>query len=355
MSEDTTATSLCISIIQPTAEMQRADVVGFIQFLLHYIASRNNLRTLILYSFYGHQLDVFNQFVMAAAQSETIHRLCCEYIDRFPVQTLVELSRENRNIKVLFIKKVEFVSNNNVVDVSELASTTTLERLVLYRVKIERSAERMFSELALYWKPSTLELHGDVAKPLVSALMQLPVPTRLTMYGECNFEIFREALITGKAVMEWLSVNLVSCSDIQKKFSVLTKMIPDNLKVLFVSVNHSEQRLRPAVKKRFFRALDACTTLTRIHVRVVGENPFSPEEMLLLEDGRTGRNKNLSRLEEDPDTYPDKELLVLMLQMQTGDHLTGLFKVVRKIPAPFMKAAAHYWKEKRDRSGRNHA
>jgi len=94
--------------------------------------------------------------------------------------------------------------------------------------------------------------------------------------------------------------------------------------------------------KRFLRTLDACVTLTEIQVHNGYSSYFSQEEMRLLRDGRTERNNELCRLEADPDAYPERDLLVSMLKMENNP--TGLFKVLRKIPAPYMLDAADYWK-----------
>jgi len=80
LSEDTTVKNLTISFrnYEPTAAMQRAGR-GLIQFLLHYIASRNNLSKLCLYDaiINGPMVlplsDVLHQFVMAAVRSGKMH------------------------------------------------------------------------------------------------------------------------------------------------------------------------------------------------------------------------------------------------------------------------------------------
>jgi len=58
-------------------------------------------------------------------------------------------------------------------------------------------------------------------------------------------------------------------------------------------------------KKRFFRALDSCTTLTEINVDDIGRATayFSPEEMRLLQDGRTDRNSELWYFPTNPSGY----------------------------------------------------
>jgi len=360
MNQNTTLTNLRIAfglVDQPTAaRMQRAGPQrGLIQFLLQYIANRNHLHLHLLGAHIATSdaglLDVFNQFVMAAAQSETIDGLCLEQCSGIPVQTLVGLSRANRNIKALGLEGVAFVSGNDL-EMSELTSTTTLERLVLYGVKIERSAERMFLELTRYLKPKALVLDGAVffhrssdcaiATSLISALMNARPVEHLRLRRECNDEMYRAALTAGKSVVKRLSVHLVAFRDlpIQEKFDVLTRMMPDNLESFqFNGITHAQHPLPPPCKARLLRALDASTTLTEINVRAYGGGShFSQEEMRLLQDGRIGRNNDLGRFERNPDAYPERDLLVLMLQMENS--LTGLFKIVRNIPARFRRNQA---------------
>jgi len=96
-----------------------------------------------------------------------------------------------------------------------------------------------------------------------------------------------------------------------------------------VNITHHEFSVNKN-KKELFRAVDACATITTIQVDDAHGN-FTPQEMQLLQDGRTERNRNLRRFVANPRQLSEKELLVLMLQLKNC--LSGRYELVRKLPS----------------------
>lgn len=329
-------------------------VQGFLRFLLRYIKGRNHLRRLGLLGTGG----LVRRFIMSAAESKTIHYLNLTNIG-CSVQTMVDFCRENRSVKVLHIAGMAFVFNDVEEDASKLASTANLDKLILqgfYNFD-GLPAARKFFELAPYLKCSDLVLdyssnvgsnnlaeHGTrlVAEEtrFVATLMNAPV-TRLSLKHGCTSEVRETALTNGKAFVETLYVDdLGSGSD----WVALANALPDKLKVLH-AVFFFVHELPSQAKKRFLRAVDACTTLTEIQV-TDRRHHFSQEEMQLLQEGRIGRNNELRRFVANPDGYPERDLLKLMLQLQTCP--TGLFELARELPRTYAEAAARHFEEMKE-------
>lgn len=361
LSEDTTTvTHLRINLGRFRPRQQYYHV--FVQFLREYVMGRSHLRSLELV--YGSP-EKIRSFLMAAAASETIHHLRFELAEgtRLPVQDLVLFFRRahRQHVKVLEIESADFyhVEPANSLDrlqadLSEQFPLTTLDKLALDNVRFHcKESALAFANLVSTLNIKDLELgnidcsHNRVEYYAILYNMILHILDN-SLVKRLKFRylrqssytapvLFNTALLAGKSTVEDLHVEIYGIFDLisdifVRAFPVLTK-----LKTLRLHL-FGNYEMKPDAKKKFFQAIDAGVTLTGIRVDVQQEeegNSFSPQELRLLRDGRTERNATLQRFVECPPQVSQKELLVLMLQLQNCP--TGRFQVARNLPKAYFE------------------
>lgn len=196
-------------------------------------------------------MDVVHRFIMAAVRSETIcHlRLTSErgWKLRLPIQALVDFCHENRNIKVLEMETVAFVSDRRGDHNVDLTPTTTLDRLILDYVIFD---DEELWDLSPFLKCTELVL-GQVREVLAFRYPDDSLPkqeilmTQLTLHASCDCYTFQAVLTRGQACVEALTVDLDddralfgSDDDENDKFDVLATAMPDKLEVLHVNFGH---------------------------------------------------------------------------------------------------------------------
>jgi len=331
---------------------QADQVRELLQFLLQYIPSRTHLRRLTLHHAVWPDeeelLDLFHQFVMAAAQSETLLHLKCHDIREFPIRSLVEFGRANRNVEVLefFGNNVSFTSDEADDTWDPFPLQNALDKLSLSNriTFLTPQAALLFADLFRHLNITSLRL-GNVkcnlagSEPILmrmfSNLMKSPIK-RLEVPWECTFETFQTALRSSTDDLKELSLQLGRQHAPGTKFSLLSNTIQEMAQVETLHITFfAYVSIEKETKKQFFRAIDACATLTEIQVEVrnmrSSNTTFSPKQMQLLQDGRTERNRNLRRFVANPRQLSEKELLVLMLQLKPC--ASGRYELVRKLPS----------------------
>lgn len=351
--------SLTISLLGyfPPREQSDEDVL---QFLLQYISSRKHIRKLTLRHADMDDDDValaFRQFLTAVAKSETIHHLCFQYVMNLHTRDLSEFCRANRKIKVLQLSVVDFAGDQDPQsdDSESHLSMVPLDRIIIDVVVFRgRSAALAFADVASRLDIADIELDSltcafqdtgdECVKRIVSSLMQSATLNRLTLRMHCKRAPCVAALAAGANTVEELHFECGKLRESEIKFCRLIKSITemDKLRVLHVTLFSFETNQKP--KKRFFCAIDATATLTvfkidEIDIEEIGNRNicFNQEEIQWME-GRVKRNKNLRRFVNNPDDFSDKEVLVLMLQLQNSH--TGRLQLARALPVSFFGGAA---------------
>jgi len=291
---------------------------------------------------------VLAQFTMAAAESETLHYLKLIAVE-CPFQDIVNLCRANRSVKVLELCDNVFhfdqaASLDFRPSASDYSSMTTLDKLILGHVRIfyNLPAELLFADLVARLKIKALSLdlvhwnrtrgargEAEGLTRFISSLVVLTVK-RLDILGSCPFDVFRPALRAIKTTLEELSLVLTNpLPDHRGKVEFLTKEMPDMASFQAVRITCGDRtRIHPEIKRQFLREVDACNTLTEIQVDDVGNGNFSQDEIQWLR-GRAERNRNLRLLKSSPLTFPQRELLVLMLKLQNCP--SGRFELARAL------------------------
>lgn len=343
-----TVTHLQLSFIHcdPTGDQ------GFLRFLLQYVATRKHLRKLTLYNTCCSRiemLDFFRQFVLAAVRSETIYHLCLSHAWFILVLDLnVVLRAERTNIKILELRSLHFGSNDDAAAPAWQAqqdTTTTLDKLVLSQVTFNSRQEAlMFEEIVQRLSISDLEITGLICYPvddddailkrIVTALIKSPIK-RLELHTIFfPIELVHTALAAGVLELEELKVDIHFFPDAHKAVvDAISNMA--HLRVLRITFDSGlRSAVQPTAKQLLLRAINANATLTEIHVDIGGTGHiFSPEDlhlMRLLRDGRTQRNSALARFVQNPSQLSQKEVLVLMLQLENCP--SGSYELVRKLP-----------------------
>jgi len=321
----------------------------FVLFILEYIrsTSQNHLRKLTLkYA----EKTALEPFFMAAAKSPTIRHLSLSNIS-CPIQDMVQFCRENRNIKILEMRDVNVLFEDDpnqakALEMSTLSSMSTpLDELVLYGVRcMNPTSALIFADLVSLLNVSTISLGSilcggvfegnsettQLATRVVSKIVESSAVKHIKFLKRWSRVSFSAALSAAKATVEELTVLSIGRGQIES----LAKSIQEMAKVKVLRLVFQNQRvpLPPESKTQFLRAIDACATLTEIHVTDDSDdgNNFTQEEMQLLQDGRTERNNALGRLVANPDDVPEKELLKLMLRLEHCP--TGRFQLARALP-----------------------
>jgi len=333
----------------------------FLQFLLQYVSSRKNIRKLtLLDAEMGEEIGegaafACRQFLIAAVESETIRHLCFQSVTDLRVQDLFEFCRVNRNIKVLELSCVKFdaderLAQNALTDASEShSSMVPLDKMILNDVTFtSRSASLAFADnLAPRLNIAEIELgtmkcafrdHDKRLKRIVSSLIRSETLKRLRLQMYCPRAPCIAALVAGISTVEELYFECGQLRESEIKFCRLIKSITEMVKLKVLHIKLFCFGIDPKPKKRFFQAIDANATLTEIKIEEQGNRniSFNKEEIQWLE-GRAKRNRNLRRLIENPGEFSDKEVLVLMLQLQNCP--TGRLQLARALPVAFFRHA----------------
>jgi len=307
MSKNMTVTWLNVRLSKSSATMQQngADPAGFVQFLQQYIVSRTHLQDLILSNVGGQDLRAAQQILMAAAGSESIRRLHLGPL-HLSVLDLYEFCRANRNVKRLEFDELRFSLPDEAVGATCItegghhhqASRTIpqLEMLDFQGAAFEtRPAALMFlNHIAPGLKTTALKIGhlqcdfdggGAMMSLILSSLFAESRVKRLHLGSICPPEVFSAALKAGKTSVESLFVEFGRGGE--NKLETLAKILPEMAEVKILDMTfYRRVTLQHDTKKRVFRAVDQCPTLTEIRVNEREGAVFSPEEMRLLQNGR---------------------------------------------------------------------
>ena len=170
---------------------------------------------------------------------------------------------------------------------------------------------------------------------------KMPLVEQLTLRPSCKIKHFQAALGAGMSTVKRLTVEFFryeGCAATEK-LEALTRMIRGAVKLNSLTLrtyagnglNHLP--LRQSIHlplRQLFQALEACATVTEIHVNNYDGSPnifTEPEVQELLRI--TARNRFVA----NPSTFPNDKLLNLMIQL--SDCPSGLYMLTRRLPEVF--------------------
>ena len=163
----------------------------------------------------------------------------------------------------------------------------------------------------------------------------MPSVERLFVDGLCEVENFEAALDAGMATVLRLTVQLseYDVDSTTMKLKSLTRMIRGAGKLNSLTIYAYDSKHFSPPRQLLFQALEACPTVTEIHVNMVPHwNNFTEPEVKQLRR-ITARNTELEIFLANPITYPKDKLLTLMRQFNNCP--SGLFMLARRLPERF--------------------
>ena len=303
------------------------------------------------------------QLLVTAAKQFGFAYLKLESMDPLPMEFMVEICHNNRHLNVLELKSVSFTSNNGE-EVSSVGIATpklTLDKLILDEIFFENlTMTSKFANLAHATNVSALELGNiiclrdasqwwggdddkrydvmEVTSRIVSELVK-PSVQHLQLLDDCEAHDFEAALSarTGTFLIKlFVSICDDDDDDALQKVDALRRFISDavQLQRLTIFANH----LTASWLRRLVGTMEAFTTITRIEVIIHGgprryRTALGDEENAnVVQQLRrcAARNKRLALFRASPNTYPNDQLLDLLLQLDKSP--TGRFQLVRSLP-----------------------
>lgn len=289
--------------------------------------------------------------------SGTIQHFCLNNLQCISAQVPTAFCRVNGKVKTLQIRDTIIKTSSSSLqealqmDVLNRAYITALDKLVLDGVYFCTHDDwtMFFRALAQGLKITTMVLGcltvwcTSNPLPMVSELMQSEVK-RLVLLRKCHLKRFTSGS-AAQGSLEELRVELCHQPRGRDSFDVLVKtMLPNmpELRVLCITLSDSvissrglTVNINAKTKQRFLQLVDENAILTDIQVIVEGGGDvevFSQEEIQWLQ-GRAIRNQRLLRFVTNPSSLSEKELLMLMLQLENCP--TGRLQLARALPKAY--------------------
>ena len=297
--------------------------------------------------------DTIRQLLVALKQFG-IPKVVFFTMQTFPIHFLMEFCHDNSNLKVLELDIMKFTDAQVVADPSGgTAFTMNLDKLGLTHVEFKTStAATNFAHWLSHMKVSDMELgrlfprmeemgqnvefDEDIllTKRSVSGFT-MPSVEQLTLYHWCGIKHFQAALDAGMTTVKRLTVQLAeySVDGATEKLESLTRMIRGAVKLNSLTIRNRHYN-RLSAPRQFFQDLDACASVTEIHLN---KDDFNPHDFTESEERQlrriTTRNIELGHFVANPSTFPKTKLLTLMRQFNKCP--TGLYLLTLRLPEVF--------------------
>ena len=297
--------------------------------------------------------DIVRQFLVALKQFGIL-RVRIRSIESLPVHFLTDFCRDNSNLKVLELIRMTFTDGGAADPIDGSATYLNLDKLILNHVEFKTSfAATKFSHFLSHMSVSALELGMLHAKVVVGtgedveyvedsttkrilAEFKMPSVEQLTLYSSCRVKHFRAALDAGMAIVIQLTVQLSEhrVDGETEKLGSLAHMVRGAVNLNLLTIQTYDGNLRNRPPRQLFQALEACLTVTEIHVNNNYSAPqyFTQSEVQQLRR-ITVRNNELGQFLANPISFPRDKLLTLMIQL--SDCPSGLYMLTLRLPDVF--------------------
>ena len=284
------------------------------------------------------EIDVVRQFLVAMKQFG-VFRVQIQDLNPLPIHILLDFCRDNRYLKVLDLRLFTLVSlppsaqpqNPN----GDSATTLNLDKLILSHVRCKTTTTATsFARLLSHMSVLALELGALLDE---YDLFKMPSVEVLTVYAGSETKHFQAALEAGMSTVTRLTVDFMPLDDeneTTKKLKSLTHMIRGAVKLRSLTIHNHSSRNQLCPPRQLFQALEACASITEIHVNHDDGYPhdFTEPEVQQLRQ-ITARNSELGQFVGNPSTFPNDKLLILMLQLDECP--SGLYMLARRLPEVF--------------------
>ena len=297
------------------------------------------------------------QFLVALKQFG-IRRFVFWSDEPFPIHYLMDFCRDNSNLKVLELQEMQFTGEVATDPIGGSATNLNLDKLILENITFKTSfAATNFAHLLSHMSVSALELRAlsprvdiatggnveydedSVTKRIVSGF-KMPSVEQLTLNFKCKVKHFQAALDAGMTTVKRLTVEFVQRNKPSatterleaERLEALTRMIRGAVKLNSLTIK-TYGSYHPRLPRQLVQALEACASVTEIHVNNDGERQdFTEHEEQQLRQV-TARNSELGQFVSNPSTFPIAKLLNLMRQFDKCP--TGLYVLTRRLPEMF--------------------
>ena len=287
--------------------------------------------------------DVVRQYLVAMKQFG-IPKVMCWSVEPFPVRFLVDFCHDNRNLKGLKLNGMTFTDDVAVDPIDGSATNLNLDKLILDDITFKTSfAATNFAHLLSHMSVSALQLgnlddhveyvEDSITNRIVSGF-KMPSAEQLTLHSSCRVRHFRAALDAGKQTLIQLTVELSEyhTRDVREKLESLANMVRGLVKLNSLSIHTYDNNLWRFPPHQLLQALEACASVTEIHVNNGFRPDFTKSEVQQLRR-ITARNRKLGRFLANPSTFSNDKLLALMSQF--NDCPSGLYMLTRRLPEIF--------------------
>ena len=308
-----------------------------------------------------HKVDsnTVRQFLVALKQFGISH-VRFHSAHYFPVNILMDFCHDNSNLKVLELHDITFAYEDGSDLIGDSAAATlNLDTLDLFDVSFNTSfAATNFARLLARMRASALGLGAIYSKVEMDEYVEfddyfdteydrslhavtkfkMASVEQLTFSPSCEIKHFRTALNAGMSTVIRLTVGLrsyIGDDDIStEKLKSLARMIRKAVKLKSLTIQTYDGELLSRPPRQLLQALEACPTVTEIHVNDYDvRRPLFPEPEVQQLRRITARNSELGQFVADPLTLPNDKMLTLMLQLNNCP--SGLYMLTRRLPEIF--------------------
>ena len=312
--------------------------------------------------FFNVDSDVVLQFLVPMKQFG-IRNVNFLKVEPFPVHLLMDFCHDNSHLKVLELRYMTFTDEDVAHPSGGSASTTlNLDKLIVQHIFFRTSfSTTNFAQLLAHMSVSALqlgklfpsynlEMHEDLnylfdkrddefTKLIGSGFKMISVEELTLDYG-CRSKLFQAAMDAGMATVTRLRVEFSDEDEPEKKMESLTRIIQGAVKLKSLTIQnyviYGRSQLSPP--RPLFQALEACASVTEIHVNNSNRHDFTESEVRQLHR-ITARNSELGQFMANPITFPNDKLLSLMRQF--NDCPSGLYMLARRVPEAFSFATGN--------------
>ena len=283
---------------------------------------------------------VVRQFLVALKQFGILE-VKIRQMKSFSVQLLVDFCRDNSNLKVLELESITFTDEVALPpnDPSGDSAIRNLDKVILKHIEFETPlAANNFAHFVEHLSVSALVL--GVLQHEQYCEFKMPSVEHLTLCCFSEIKHFQAALDAGMSSLKRLTVDFVRHNELYgttEKLESLIRMIRGAVILNSLTIHNctvlrdGRNPLRPP--RQLFEALEACASVTEIHVNNDGD-PYDFTEPEVQQLRRiTARNRKLGRFLANPSTFPNAKLLTLMRQF--NDCPSGLYMLTRRLPEMF--------------------
>ena len=334
----TTLTRLVVSCYDSSVNVDSRRVVEPLCRCLADLRLQNEHHPLKAIHFHYLDSDSVGQFLVALKQFGITRVLLRLPINRmsFPIHFFMDLCRDNSKLKVLNLKNVTFTGQVAADPIGGSATTTlNLDKLILNEINFDtKFAANNFAHLLSHMSVLALELGALLDE---YDLFKMPSVEVLTVYAGSETKHFQAVLEAGMSTVTRLTVDFMPLDDeneTTKKLKSLTHMIRGAVKLRSLTIHNHSSRNQLCPPRQLFQALEACASITEIHVNHDDGYPhdFTEPEVQQLRQ-ITARNSELGQFVGNPSTFPNDKLLILMLQLDECP--SGLYMLARRLPEVF--------------------